>query len=138
MEAAWCNNPFSNQHLSNTEYRKAFLKRSFGVPVDGFMDLENGPMPKWLQALDFADEREAAGRPVPILFDCGRISSAPRSRGPTDRSSRASDGVRKTAAVALKMPRLSTLSFLNERHKREEDTDVLIAIQDTIDSLSDG
>lgn len=67
MGAGWTNNPFSNKHLSDEEYRKAYLKALFcNVPVDGFLDLERRATPEMAQSLcEYADERLAAGRPVP-------------------------------------------------------------------------
>ena len=110
--------------------------------MDGFLDLEKRADAEMAASLlDFADEREAAGRPVPdsvwtVAAFHPRPGLVARLIG---RLEHPMASMRKTAAVALKNARDSrALSFLNERHKREEDTDVLIAIQDAIDSLSDG
>ena len=67
MGAAWCHNPFSSTHLTDEEYRKAVLKALFcDLPVDGFLGLEERADSELARSLcEYANEREAAGRPVP-------------------------------------------------------------------------
>lgn len=67
LSGAWCNNPFSAQHLSDQEYRKAVLKAFFcEVPVEGFLRLEERADAELAQSLcEYIDERLAAGRTVP-------------------------------------------------------------------------
>lgn len=67
MAAAWTHNPFSDAHLDDETYRKAYLKALFcNVPVDGFLNLERRADAAMAQSLcEYADERLAAGRPVP-------------------------------------------------------------------------
>ena len=102
------NNPFANEHLSNTEYRKAFLKALFcDVPVDGFMDREKRADAEMAASLlDFADEREAAGRPVDSVWTVAAFHPRPglvaRLIG---RLEHPMASMRKTAAIALKNAR---------------------------------
>ncbi|MCA9545781.1 MAG: EboA domain-containing protein, partial [Myxococcales bacterium] len=67
MEAAWCGNPFTAAHLDDQQYRKAVLKALFcGLDVSRFIGLEDRADAELAKSLcEFADEREAAGRPVP-------------------------------------------------------------------------
>ncbi|HJO64125.1 MAG TPA: EboA domain-containing protein, partial [Sphingomonas sanguinis] len=67
MDAAWCNNPFTAQHMTKQEYRKAVLKSLFcEIPIDGFLGLSDRADQEMAESLqDFADERAAAGRVIP-------------------------------------------------------------------------
>jgi len=141
MEAAWCNNPFSNQNLSNTEYRKAFLKALFcDVPVDGFMDLEKRADSEMAASLhDFADEREAAGRSVPdAVWVVAALHPQPgliaRLIG---RLEHPMPAMRRTAVQALRNaqdPR--TVSFMEERLGREDNPEISSLIQRTLASFN--
>jgi len=138
MGAAWCNNPFTAQHLNGTEYRKAVLKALFcNLPIDGFIGLNDRANEEMANSLhDFADEREAAGREVPdsvwiVAAHHPRPGLVARLIG---RLEHPLPKQRLTAAIALgnaKDPR--ALSFLKERHQREESPDVKDALVTAIE-----
>lgn len=67
MDAAWLDNPFTAAHLTDVQFRKGVLKALFcGLDVSRFIGLEARADAELSKSLcQFADEREAAGRPVP-------------------------------------------------------------------------
>ena len=137
LSAAWCNHPFSSSKLSDIEYRKAVLKSIFcEVPIDGFIGLEDRADEEMAASLsDFANEREAAGRPVP---DMVWIVSAIRPRPGLvarllGRLEHPLPQERLVAARALRNAAdARALVFLEERLAREEDSDVIVAIKAAI------
>ena len=133
MDAAWCDNPFTAAHLSIEQFRKAVLKALFcDVDVSRFMRLEERADADLAASLcEFADEREAAGRPVPdtvwiVAARHGRPGLIARLLG---RMEHPLPAVRRVAAQALASaadPR--TVSFIDERLDREEDADIKAAL----------
>jgi len=134
LSAAWCNNPFSARHLSDHDYRKAVLKAFFvGVPVDGFLGLESRADETLTQSLnEYADERLAAGRPVPpAVWAVAAVHPRPglvaRLIGNLEHPS---GDERLAAARALANARdARSLPFVTERLERETDEDVRAALQ---------
>lgn len=134
LTAAWCDNPFSAKHMSDEAYRSAVLKALFcNVPVDGFLDLESRADPTLAKSLyDYADEREAAGRPVPAavwivaaLHPCPGLVA--RLIGRLEHPLPAE---RRTAAAALANARdARAASFIAERLARETDPEVQAALR---------
>lgn len=132
--AAWSDNPFSARHLSEQEYRKAVLKALFsGVPVDGFIGLEERADEELAKSLcEFADEREAAGRPVPhpvwtVAARHPRPGLVARLVGKIEHPL---PDERLVAAKALANARdVRALPFIEERLARETDDAVRAALQ---------
>ena len=124
IDAAWCNHPFSAHHMSDAEYRNAVLKALFcDLPIDGFLRLSERADVELAKSLrDFADEREAANRPVPdVLWPVLAMHPQPglvaRLIGRLEHPLSAQRLVAATALRNAKDPR--ALSFLEERHSRE-------------------
>ncbi len=140
MEAAWLDSPFAARHLSDAEFRKAVLKAFFcGLAVERFEDLEARADVELSRSLaEYADEREAAGRPVPLLvWPIAALHPTPglvcRLLGKLEHPLA---DERLTAARALGNaldPR--TPSFLTERLSRESDDRVRAAITQTLARL---
>lgn len=133
LTAAWCDNPFSAQHMSDEAYRSAVLKALFcNVSVDGFIGLEERADPALAKSLyDYADEREAAGRHVPAaVWVVAALHPRPglvaRLIGRLEHPLPAE---RRVAAEALANARdARAQSFIAERIEREEDPDVKAAL----------
>jgi hypothetical protein len=133
MDAAWCNNPFTTQHMTDLEYRKAVLKALFcDVPIDGFLGLAERADREMAESLqDFADERAAAGRAVPSsVWIVAAVHPRPglvaRLIGLLEHPA---EEERLTAARALANARdARALSFLAERLEREAHADVREAL----------
>jgi len=133
MDAAWCNNPFTTQHMTDLEYRKAVLKALFcDVPIDGFLGLAERADREMAESLqDFADERAAAGRAVPSsVWIVAAVHPRPglvaRLIGLLEHPA---EEERITAARALANARdARALSFLGERLHRESHADVREAL----------
>jgi hypothetical protein len=133
MAAAWTHNPFATAHLNDTEYRKAVLKALFcDVPVDGFIGLEERADAELAKSLcEYADERVAAGRPVPhavwiVAARHPRPGLVARLVGALEHPLPVE---RRVAATALANARdVRALPFVEERLAREEDPAVLDAL----------
>jgi len=134
LTAAWCNNPFSSAHMSDEAYRGAVLKALFcNVPVDGFLDLEARADATLARSLyEYADEREAAGRPVPqAVWTVAAMHPRPglvaRLVG---RIEHPLPDERLVAARALANARDErALTFIDERIEREDDPRVVEALK---------
>ena len=141
MDAAWCNHPFAAHHMSDVEYRKAVLKALFcDVEISGFLRLdERADAELAISLRDFADEREAAGRPVPdVLWPVLAMHPQPgvvaRLVG---RLEHPLSGQRLVAATALRNAKdARALSFLKERLVREDASDVQAMIRAAIEASS--
>lgn len=141
MEAGWLDSPFAARHLSPQEYRKAVLKGFFcGLPVERFEGLEQHADAELSDSLcQYADEREAAGRPVPVaVWPIAalhpRAGLVARLIGKLEHPL---PEERLTAARALgnaRDPRTSV--FLTERLSRETNPDVAGAITAALSRLS--
>ncbi|MGB0645624.1 MAG: EboA domain-containing protein [Bradymonadia bacterium] len=137
MDAAWCNHPFSTHHMSDVEYRKAVLKALFcDVEISGFLRLDERADAELAASLrDFADEREAAGRPVPdVLWPVLAMHPQPgvvaRLVGRLEHPLSAQ---RLVAATSLRNARdARALSFLEERLSREDSPEVQAMIRAAI------
>lgn len=139
IDAAWCNHPFSAHHMSDTEYRKAVLKALFcDVSIDGFLRLSERADAELAKSLrDFADEREAANRPVPdVLWPVLAMHPQPglvaRLVGRLEHPLSAQRLVAATSLRNAKDGR--ALSFLEERHARETESDVKSMIEAAIEA----
>jgi len=138
MDAAWCNNPFTAQHMTNLEYRKAVLKSLFcEIPIDGFLGLADRADPEMAESLqDFADERAAAGRVIPsavwiVAAVHPRQGLVARLIGLLEHPA---EEERLTAARALANARdARALSFMQERLARETHDEVRNALSEAID-----
>lgn len=137
IDAAWCNHPFSAHHMSDAEYRKAVLKALFcDLAIDGFLRLSERADVELAKSLrDFADEREAANRPVPdVLWPVLAMHPQPglvaRLIGRLEHPLSAQRLVAATALRNAKDPR--ALSFLEERHSRESEPSVKSMIEAAI------
>ncbi len=137
IDAAWCNHPFSAHHMTDAEYRKAVLKALFcDLPIDGFLRLSERADVELAKSLrDFADEREAANRPVPdVLWPVLAMHPQPglvaRLVGRLEHPLSAQRLVAATALRNAKDPR--ALSFLEERHSRESESSVKSMIEAAI------
>ena len=140
MAAAWCDNPYSALHLSDDAYRKAVMKALFcEVPVERFLRLEERADAELAERLwEYADEREAAGRPVPdmvwvIAARHPRPGLVGRLLGRLEHPDR---GQRQVAVRALQSaldPRSE--SFLEERYLREEDPALRAEIESLLEQL---
>lgn len=134
LTAAWCDNPFSAKHLSDAEYRGAVLKALFcGVPIEGFIGLSARADATLAKSLhDYADEREAAGRPVPAaVWTVAALHARPglvaRLIGRLEHPLPAE---RRVAAEALANARdARSRSFIDERLARESDPGVVEALE---------
>lgn len=134
LSAAWCHSPFSAEHLTQHDYRKAVLKAFFcDVPVEGFLRLEERADADLAASLcEYIDERLAAGRPVPrsiwaVAARHPRPGLVARLIGNLEHPDR---DERLAAARALgnaRDPRAG--SFVTERLERESDDDVRAALQ---------
>lgn len=141
MNAAWCNHPFATVHMSNVEYRKAVLKSLFcNVPIEGFLGLSERADNELAHSLkDFADEREAAGRPVPdVLWPVLALHPQPgliaRLIGRLEHPLAIQ---RIVSARSLRNAKDSrAVSFLQERLTREDDPKVTAAIHEAIEACS--
>lgn len=141
MEAGWLDSPFAARHLTPHEYRKAVLKGFFcGLPVERFEGLEAHADAELSDSLClYADEREAAGRPVPVaVWPIAALHPRPglvaRLIGKLEHP--LSDE-RLTAARALGNAREArTAVFLTERLAREANADVAAAINAALTRLS--
>lgn len=140
MDAAWCDNPFTAAHLTIEQFRKAVLKALFcDVDVARFLRLEERADAELAASLcEFADEREAAGRPVP---DTVWIVAA-RHRRPglvarlLGRMEHPLPAIRLVAAKALRSaadPR--TRSFIEERLEREGDPEIRAALGGALEAI---
>lgn len=133
LGAAWRHNPFSAEHLSDHDYRKAVLKAFFcDVPVEGFLRLEERADAELAESLcDYIDERQAAGRSVPrALWPIAAMHPRPglvaRLIGLLEHPDRAE---RLVAAKALRNSRdARAASFVGERLERESDDEVRAAL----------
>lgn len=133
MDAAWCDNPFTAEHWSIEQFRKGVLKALFcDLDVSRFMRLEERADADLAASLcEFADEREAAGRPVPdtvwiVAARHGRPGLIARLLG---RMEHPLPAVRRVAAQALASAAdARTISFIDERLEREEDADIKAAL----------
>jgi len=133
LEAAWAGNPFSAEHLSPHDYRKAVLKAFFcDVPVDGFLRLDERADAELAASLcDYIDERLAAGRSVPrALWAVVALHPRPglvaRLIGNLEHPDREE---RLAAARALARARDGrALPFIVERLAREDDAEVGAAL----------
>ena len=143
MDAAWCNHPFSTNHMTAMEYRKAVLKALFcNVPIDGFLELSARADSELAISLkDFADEREAAGRSVPdVLWPVLALHPQPgliaRLMGRLEHPLAAQ---RLVAARSLENAKdKRAVTFLQERLHREEDQTVHAAISKAIAACESG
>jgi len=106
FESIACDNPYPARHLEPLAFRQLALKAVFvGAPLwrvhglDGRIDAELARM-----ALDLADERRSAGRPVPPeLWSCLGAHAGARGVASLERELRAGDeDGRRAAAVALR------------------------------------
>ena len=137
MDAAWCNHPFAAEHMSDAEYRKAVLKALFcDVSIDGFLRLSERADVELAKSLrDFADEREAANRPVPdVLWPVLAMHPQPglvaRLIGRLEHPLSAQ---RLVAATSLRNAADGrALTFLEERHTRESEAAVRSMIEAAI------
>jgi hypothetical protein len=141
MGAAWCHNPFSSTHLTDEEYRKAVLKSLFcDLPVDGFLGLEERADSELARSLcEYANEREAAGRPVP--YAVWAISARFPQPGLVARFigklEHPLEEERAVAARALGEARdRRGESFLKDRLRREESPTVIEEIECALSTLS--
>ena len=133
MTAAWCDNPFTAAHLSIEQFRKAVLKALFcDVDVSRFQRLEERADADLAASLcEFADEREAAGRPVPdtVWIVAARHQRPGLIARLLGRMEHPLPAVRRVAAQALASaadPR--TVSFIDERIDREPDAEIKRAL----------
>lgn len=140
MTAAWCNHPFATQHLSDDEYRNAVLKALFcNLPLDGFLGLHDRADASLAKSLnDFADEREAAGRPVPdVLWPV--LALYPPSGLVARLLGRLEHPLAEQRLVAARSLANAgderTRSFLVERKEREDDPQVIKAIERALSLL---
>ncbi len=139
MSAGWTKSPFSSAHLSDFEFRKAVLKALFcDVPVEGFMGLEQRADAELAKSLcAYADERVAAGRPVPkpvwiVAALHPRPGLVARLIGMLENPL---PDERQVAATALANARDSrALPFIGERLEREQDATVRAALQRAIEA----
>ena len=133
MEAAWLDSPFASRNLTDQEYRKAVLKAFFcGLPVERFEGLLGRADAELSDSLcQYADEREAAGRPVPhavwpIAALHPRAGLVARLIGKLEHPL---SEERLAAARSLANARdARSIPFLEERRTRESDPDVRVAI----------
>ncbi|MGE0712744.1 MAG: EboA domain-containing protein [Planctomycetota bacterium] len=137
MSAAWCGNAFSAEHLSDHDHRKAVLKALFcDVPVAGFLALERRADPELAKSLcDYADERLAAGRPVPrAVWPLAALHPRPglvaRLVGMLEHPDREERLVAARALQNARDPRAG--SFLRERREREQDDEVRRALDSAL------
>jgi HEAT repeat protein len=141
MNAAWCNHPFCTANMNDVEYRKAILKALFcDVPIEGFIGLSERADSELAHSLkDFADEREAAGRPVPdVLWPVLALHPQPgliaRLIG---RLEHPLSVQRIVSARSLRNAKdARALSFLQERLSREDDPKVSAAIAEAIEACT--
>ena len=141
MEAGWCHSPFASTWLSDEEYRKAVLKSLFcEVSVDGFMRLDERADPELSRSLcEFANEREAAGRVVPMAV--WRVAAYHPLPGLVarliGRLEHPSQEERVTAAIGLgRAAHQRALFFLQDRATRESSPEVSAALNEAIQALS--
>jgi hypothetical protein len=141
MSAAWRHSPFSAQHLSAEEFRKAVLKSLFcDVPVDDFIGLERRADEELSRSLcEYANEREAAGRLVPnaVWTVAARFPLPGLVARLIGRLEHPAEPERLTAARALtaaRDPRAE--SFLRERLAREKSGEVRAALTLALEALS--
>jgi hypothetical protein len=125
-EAACCDNPFPALHFDDTAWRSCVLKSLFvGAPLwrvwglDGRLDAELARM-----ALDFADERRSAGRPVPpALWSCLGTHGGERALRSIERELR--EGPRDgRAGAALALARAGERERLAAVAKAEVDSEL--------------
>ena len=141
MDAGWCNNPFSTEHLSTEEYRKAVLKSLFcDVDVGGFLKLEERADEELARSLcEYANEREAAGRSVPhsVWIVSARYPRPGLVARLIGRLEHPNEDERKVAILSLKSAQdQRAVSFLEDRLEREDSIECQKLIQDTLTSLS--
>ena len=139
MSAGWTHNPFSSKYLSDLEYRKAVLKALFcDVPVEGFVGLEQRADPELAKSLcAYADERVAAGRPVPrpvwiVAALHPRPGLVARLIGMLENPLPDERRVAATALANARDPR--ALPFVVERIEREQDATVRAALQRAVEA----
>jgi hypothetical protein len=137
LSAAWHHNPFSSHALSDTEYRKAVLKALFcEIPVEGFLRLNERADAELSRSLcEYANEREAAGRQVPLSIwtVAARFPLPGLVARLIGRLEHPNQEERLNAACALQStadPRAE--SFLQERLSREQDINVQHALKDAL------
>lgn len=125
-EAACCDNPLPARHFDDTAWRSCVLKSLFvGAPLwrvwglDGRLDAELARM-----ALDFADERRSAGRPVPpALWSCLGPHGGERALRSIERELR--EGPREgRAGAALALARAGERARLAELLEHESDAEL--------------
>lgn len=134
MDAAWCDNPFATAHMTIEQFRKAVLKALFcDVDVSRFLRLEERADADLAASLcEFADEREAAGRPVPdtVWIVAARHQRPGLIARLLGRMEHPLPAVRLVAAKALCSagdPR--TASFIEERLGREENAEIRATLE---------
>jgi len=133
MDAAWLDNPFGSAHLTDIQYRKGVLKALFcGLDVSRFIGIEGRADAELATSLcQFADEREAAGRPVPhavwlVSAKYPRPGLVARLIG---RMEHPLPEERRVAALALaNAADARSRSFIEERLARETDPGVIEAL----------
>ena len=143
LSAAWRHNPFSSQFLSDLEYRKAVLKALFcEIPVEGFLKLyERADADLSRSLCEYANEREAAGRPVPLSIwtVAARFPIPGLVARLIGRLEHPNQQERLYAARALQSAVDSrSESFLQERLQREKNVEVQQAIQGALHTLQAG
>lgn len=134
LKAAWCDNPFAAEHMSDEAYRAAVLKALFcEVPVEGFIGLSARADASLAASLyDYADEREAAGRSVPAaVWTVAALHPRPglvaRLIGRLEHPLPAERRVAAEALANARDPRAR--SFIDERIEREQDAAVTEALE---------
>jgi len=137
-EAACCDNPFPARHFDDTAWRSCVLKSLFvGAPLwrvwglDGRLDSELARM-----ALDFAEERRSAGRPVPpALWLCLGTHGGARALTSMERELR--DGPREgRAGAALALARAGETARLALVIEGERDRELGAMMARALDGAS--
>ncbi len=141
FEAAVCDSPYASRHLPQLEWRKAVLKAAFiGLSITRIARLHDRCDAELSSSvLDFAREREAAGRPVPPALWPLAARYAPPGLGAKLLGYLEHPAVehRRAAAEALGMmlpgePRLRP--FLVDHGAREPDEHVVRALREALAS----
>lgn len=134
IDAAWMDNPFAAAHLTDVQFRKAVLKALFsGLDVSRFIGLEARADAELAKSLcQFADEREAAGRPVPAAVWVVAAHHPPaglvaRLLGRMEHPLPDERLVAARALTSARDPRTAT--FIDERLGRETDERVRAALE---------
>ena len=140
MEAAWCDHPYASQNLSIEELRKAVMKALFcQVSIEGIMGIDRIADPELSRRLiEFADEREAAGRTVPA--EVWRVASyfpvpglVARLIGKLEHPMREE---RLNAAICLgRAKEFLAIPFITDRIDREDDSEVEYSLRVAIEHI---